>query len=156
VGQHGGIGVGVGQADAQVDHPPPAGRLGHQAGVVGGVGHGRDGLDEGVQERRTTYISQLAGVVQLPQHGDRVGGLAPVGHPEDGPPDGAMGGPVEVDLLDQTGDLGQQPPRRQDRPEHGLLGLQVVGWLPVGSGHRSQAAPGRLVAGGHGRSGRSR
>jgi hypothetical protein len=137
LGQHGGVGVGVGQADAKVDHPPPAGRLGDQAGVVAGVGHGGHGLNEGVQERATAHISQLAAVVQLPQHGHRVGGLAPVGQPKDGSPDGPMRWPIEVDLLDQGGDLGQQPPRGEHRPEDGLLGLQVVGWRPVGPRHRA-------------------
>ena len=67
-----------------------------------------------------------------------------------------MGGPVEVGFLEEGGDLGQQPPRGEDRPEHGLLGLQVVRWLTIGGGHRAQAAPGRLVAGGHGWSSRRR
>ena len=132
VGQHGRVGVGVGQADAEVDHPPAAGRLGDQLGVVAGVGHGGHGLDEGVQERAAAHIGQLAAVVQLPQHGDRVGGLAPVGQAQHGPPDGPVGGPVEVGLLEDGGDLGQQPPGGQDRAEHGLFGLQVVRWLPVG------------------------
>ena len=146
VGEHGRVGVGVGQADAEVDHPPAAGRLGDQLGVVAGVGHGGHGLDQGVQERAAADIGQLAGVVQLPQHGDRVGGLAAVGQAEDGSPDGPMGGPVEVGLLEDGGDLGQQPPGGQDRAEHGFLGLEVVGWLLVGCGHRSERSPGRWLA----------
>ena len=147
MGQHGRVGVGVGQSDAQVDHPPPPGRLGDQAGVVAGVGHGGHGLDEGVEERAAAHIGQLAAVVQLPQHGYRVGGLAPVGQAQQGPPDGPVGWPVEVGLLEEGGDLGQQPPGGQDRPEDGLLGFEVVRWLPVGVGHRAQPAPGRLLAG---------
>ena len=61
MGEHGRVGVGVGQSDAQVDHPPAPGRLGDQLGVVGGVGHGGHGLDEGVQERAAADIGQLAG-----------------------------------------------------------------------------------------------
>jgi hypothetical protein len=79
VGQDGRVGVGVGQLDAQVNHPPAAGRVGDQVGVVAGVGHGGHGLDQGVQERAAAHIGQLAGVVKLPQHGHRVGGLPPVG-----------------------------------------------------------------------------
>ena len=113
---------------------------------MAGVGHGGHGLDEGVEERAAADIGQLAAVVQLPQHGDRVGGLVAVGQAEHGPPDGPMGGPVEVGLLEEGGDLGQQPPGGQDRPEDGLLGFQVVGRLPVGFGHRAQPAPGRRGA----------
>ena len=156
VGQHGRVGVGVGQLDAQVDHPSAPGVLGDQAGVVAGVGHGGHGLDQGVQERAATHVGQLAAVVQLPEHGHRVGRLSAVGQAEHGPPDGPMGGPVEVGLLEEGGDLGQQLPRGEDRPEHGLLGLQVVRWLTIAGGHRAQAAPGRLVAGGHGWSSRRR
>jgi hypothetical protein len=79
VGQHGGVGVGVGQADAQVDHPPAPGRVGDQAGVVAGIGHRRHGLDESVQEWAAAHIRQLTGIVQLPKHGHRIGGLATVG-----------------------------------------------------------------------------
>ena len=57
-----------------------------------------------------------------------------------------MGGPVEVGLLEHGGDLGQQPPGGQDGAEDGLLGFQVVRWLPVGFGHRAQPAPGRWPA----------
>jgi hypothetical protein len=146
VGQHGRVGVGVRELDAKVDHPPAPGRLSDQAGVVGGVGHGGHGLDQGVEERAAAHIGQLAAVIQLPEHGHRVGGLAPVGQSQQGPPDGSVGGPVEVGFLDQGGDLAQQPPGGQDRPEHGLLGLQVVRWLLVGRGHRPQAAPGGLLA----------
>ena len=123
------VGVGVGQTDAQVDHPPPAGGVGDQLGVVAGVGNCGDGLDQGVEEGAAAHVRQLAAVVELPEHGDRVGGLAPVGQAQDGPPDGAMGGPVEVGLLEQGGDLDQQPPGGQDRAQDGLLGLQVVGRL---------------------------
>ena len=143
VGQHGRVGVGVGQSDAQVDHPAAPGRVGDQAGVVARVGHRGDGLDQGVQERAAAHVGQFAAVVQLPQQGDGVGGLAPVGQAQHGPPDGPVGGPVEVGLLEEGGDLAQQPPRSQDRPEHGLLSLQVVRWLAVRLGHRTQAAPGR-------------
>jgi len=156
MGQHGWVGVGVGQADAQVDHPPPAGRIGDQAGVVAGMGHRRHRLDQRVQERAAADVGQLAAVVELPQHGHRVGRLAAVGQAQHRPPDGAVGGPVEVDLLKKGGDLDQQPPSGQDRPQHRLLGFQVVRWLPVGFGHWSQAAPGRVVDCGHGWSTRSR
>ena len=143
MGEHTWVGVGVGQADAEVDDPPAAGGLGDEAGVVAGVGHGGHGLNEGVEERAAAHIGQLPAVVQLPQHGHRVGGLIPVGQAEHGPPDGPMGGPVEVGLLEDGGDLSQQPPGRQHRAEDGLFGFQVVGWLPVGCGHRAQAAPAR-------------
>jgi hypothetical protein len=146
VGQHGRVGVGVGQADAQVDHPAAAGGLGDQAGVVTSMSDGGDGLDQGVQERAAADLGQLAGVVQLAQDGHGVGGLAAVGQGKDRPPDCPVGGPVEVGLLDQGGDLDQQPPRSQDRPQHRLLGLHVVRWLRVGRGHRAQAAPGGLRA----------
>jgi hypothetical protein len=99
VGEHGRIGVGVGQPDAQVDHPPVPSGPGNQAGVVAGVGHGGDGMDQGVQERSPTDVGQLACVVQLPQHGHWVGGLTPVGQAQDRPPDGPVCGPVEVFLL---------------------------------------------------------
>jgi hypothetical protein len=90
----------VREPDAEVDHPPPPGRVGDQAGVVGGVGHGGHGLDEGVQERPAAHVSQLAAVIQLPEHGHRVGGLAAVGQPQHRPPDGPVGGPVEVGFLE--------------------------------------------------------
>jgi hypothetical protein len=61
------VGSRVGQADAEVDDPPATGGVGDQAGVMGGVGHGGHGLNEGVQERTPAYIGQLAGVVELPQ-----------------------------------------------------------------------------------------
>jgi hypothetical protein len=109
--------------------------------VVAGVGDGGDGLDQGVQEGAAADVGQLAGVVQLPQHRHRVGGLAAVGQPQDGPPDGSMGRPVEVGLLEDGGDLDEQPPRCQDCSKHRLLGFQVVRWLPVGWRHRAQAAP---------------
>jgi hypothetical protein len=145
--QHTRIGVGVGQADAQVDHPPAPGRVGDQAGVVAGIGHRWHGLDQGMQERPAAHVGQLAAVAQLPQHRHRVGGLAPVGQPQHGPPDGPMGGSVEVDLLEHGGDLDPQPPTRQNRSQHRLLGLQVVRRLSVGLGHRTQPAPGPRRAG---------
>ena len=70
--------------------------------------------------------NQLAAVIQLPEHGHGVGGLASVGQPQHGSPDGPVGGPVEVGFLQEGGDLGQQPARGQDRSEYGLLSLQVV------------------------------
>jgi hypothetical protein len=130
--QYGRVGVGVGQADAEVDHPPPAGGLGNEVGVVAGVGHGGHGGNEGVEERAAAHIGQLPAVIQFPQHGDRVGGLAAVGQVEHGPPDGPMGGPVEVGLLDEGGDLCQQPSGGQHGAEDGLFGLQVVRGLAVG------------------------
>jgi hypothetical protein len=51
-----------------------------------------------------------------------------------------MGGPVEVGLLEQGGDLVQQPPRGQDRPEDGFFGFQVVRGLLVG--RKDWAQPG--------------
>jgi len=132
VGQCGRVGVGVGQADAEVDDPAAPSALGNLAGVVAGVGHSGHGRNEGVEERAAADIGQLPAVVQLPEHGDGVGGLVPVGQVEHGPPDGPMGGPVEVGLLQEGGDLSQQLPRGQDRPEHGLFRFQVVGWCPVG------------------------
>jgi hypothetical protein len=125
----------VGQADAQVDHPPPSGRLGDQLGVVAGVGHGGDSLDQGVEERAPAHIRQLAGVLQLPEHSHRIGRFAPVGQAQHRPPDGPVRWPVEVGFLEHGGDLGKQPPRRQDGPEHGFLGLQVVRRLVLG--HRT-------------------
>jgi hypothetical protein len=56
VSQYGRVGVGVGELDAEVDHPPAAGGVGDQAGVVAGVGHGGHGLDQGVQERAAAHI----------------------------------------------------------------------------------------------------
>jgi hypothetical protein len=67
VGQHGWVGVGVGEADAQVDHPPAAGGLGNQSGVPAGVGDRWHGLDQGVQEGAPAHIGQFAGVVELPE-----------------------------------------------------------------------------------------
>jgi hypothetical protein len=52
-----------------------------------------------VQKRAAADVAQLAAVVQLPEHGDRVGGLVAVGQPQDGSPDGPVRGPVEVGLL---------------------------------------------------------
>jgi hypothetical protein len=149
VGQHGWVGVGVGQAYAEVDDPPPAGRLNYQLGVVAGIGHRRHGLNQGVQERAAPDVGQLAGLLQLSQHSYGVGRLAAVGQAQDRPPDGPMGWPIQVGLLEQRGDLGQQPPGGQDRPQHRLLSFQVVRWLPVGLGHRAQAAPGRPLRPGH-------
>ena len=122
----------MGQLDAKVDDPAAPSALGNLAGVVAGVGHGGHGLDQGVEERATAHIGQLAAVIQLPQHGDGVGGLVPVGQVEHRPPDRPMGGPVEVGLLEDGGDLGQQLPGRQHGAEDGLFGLQVVGGLAVG------------------------
>jgi hypothetical protein len=110
VGQHGRVGVGVRQLNAQVDHPPTAGGLSDQAGVVPGIGHRGHGLYEGMQERAAAHVSQLAAVVQLPEHSHRVGGFTPVSQPQYGPPDRPVRGPVEVGLLNQDGDLAQQSP----------------------------------------------
>jgi hypothetical protein len=99
-----------------------------------------------MEEGAAAHIRKLATVVQLPQHGDGVGGLAAVGQAEDGSPNGPMGWPVEVDLLKDGRHLDQQPSGGQDGSEHGLFGLQVVRWPPVRVGHRSQAAPGRPLA----------
>jgi hypothetical protein len=140
------MGVGVGQADAEVDDPPPPGGVGDQAGVVGGVGHGGYGLDQGVEEGPATHIDQVPAVVQLPQHGDWVGWLVMVSQAQDGSPDRPVGGPVEVGLLEHAGDLGQEASGGQDRPEDGLFGFQVVGWLPVRVGHWPQPPPGRQPA----------
>jgi hypothetical protein len=46
----------VGQANAKVDHPPAARVLGDQMRIVAGIGHRRDGLDEGVQERAAAHV----------------------------------------------------------------------------------------------------
>jgi hypothetical protein len=62
VGQDGWVGVGLGQADAQVDDPPPAGGVSDQLGVVAGVGHRGHGLHEGVEEWAAAHTSQLAAV----------------------------------------------------------------------------------------------
>jgi hypothetical protein len=72
------------------------------------VGHGRHGLDEGVQEGTPAHISQLPALVQFAEHGHRVGGFTSIGQPEHGPPDRPMGWPVEVGLLEHAGDLSQQ------------------------------------------------
>jgi hypothetical protein len=48
VSKHVRVGVGVGQADAQVDDPSAPRCLGHEAGVPAGVSHCRNGLDQGV------------------------------------------------------------------------------------------------------------
>jgi hypothetical protein len=142
MGEHGWVGVRVGKTDAQVDHPSAPRRLGDQLGVVGGVGHGGHGRNQGVQEGSTAHIGQLAGVVELTQHGHRIGRLALVGQAQEGPPDGPMGWPVEVGLLEHAGDLGQQLPGSQDRAEHGLLSFEVVRRLLVRFGHRAQAVSG--------------
>ena len=91
-------------------NPPAAGRVGDQAGVVAGIGHRGDGLNEGVQEGAAAHIGQLAAVIQLPQHRHGVGGLAAVGQPEHRAPDGPVGRPVEVGFLKEGGDLDQQSP----------------------------------------------
>jgi hypothetical protein len=116
VREDGRVGVGVGQADTEVDHPSSPGGLGNQVGVVAGIGHGGHRLNEGVEEGAAAHIGQLAAVVQLPQHRHRVGGLAAIGQPQQGPPYRPVRRAVEVGLLEQAGDLGQQPPRGQDRP----------------------------------------
>jgi hypothetical protein len=137
------VGIGISELDAQVDHPSAAGHLGDQLGVSAGVGHGRHSLDQAVQEWSTTHIGELPAVIQLPQHRHGIGRLAAVGQPQDGPPNGPMGRPVEVGLLEHGGDVGQQPPGSQDCPEDRFLGLQVVGWRPVGVRHRSEPSSGR-------------
>jgi hypothetical protein len=81
VGQHGRVGVGVGQADAEVDHSPPPGSVGDQLGIMAGIGHRGHGLDQGMQKRAAAHVGQLAAVVELPQHGHRVGGLTALGQP---------------------------------------------------------------------------
>ena len=138
--QDGRVGVGVGEADAQVDDPPAPGRLGDQVGVPAGVGHGGHGRNEGMEKRAAADVGQLADTVQLPQHGHRVGRLTAVGQPEDGSPDGPVGWPVEVGFLKHGGDLGQQASGGEDGAEDGLFGFQVVGWLAVGVEDRSQTA----------------
>jgi|GEM_PF-5036177 hypothetical protein len=146
MGQYGRVGVRMSEADAEVDDPAAAGCLSDQLGVVAGVGHGGHGLNEGVEERAAAHIGQLAAVVELPEHGHRVGRLVPVGQPEHGSPDGSVGGPVEVGLLEHGGDLVQQPSGRQDGAEDGLFGFLVVGRLLVGFGHWPQPSPGGLLA----------
>jgi hypothetical protein len=94
-----------------------------------------------VQERAAADVGQLPAIVQFPQHRHRVCGLTPIGQAQDGSPDGSVGGPVEVGFLDQRGNLGQEVPGSQNSAKDGLFGLQVVRWLAVGVGYRSQAAP---------------
>jgi hypothetical protein len=49
--------------DAKVDHPPAACGVGDQAGVVAGIGDGRHGFHESVEERAAAHVGQFAAVV---------------------------------------------------------------------------------------------
>jgi hypothetical protein len=56
VRQDGRVGVGVGEADAQVDDPPAPGRLGDQLSVAAGVGDGGHGRNEGMEKRAAADV----------------------------------------------------------------------------------------------------
>src|SRR5699024_792407 len=97
----------------QLGGPYPGGRDRSQPGlvrddlgVVGLVGHVRDGLGQGVQVQRTTHPGGLATLGQFGVDRDRVMGCALVGQGTDRVEDELVGGAVEVDTADEFDDPG--------------------------------------------------
>ena len=70
-------------AGAGLDQPPQHGLLGHDRGVVAGVGGRGRRRDQRVQVDRAAHLRQLVGAVELGGDGDRVGRLAPAVEVED-------------------------------------------------------------------------
>ena len=136
-------------AGAGLDQAAQHGPLGHDLGVVAGVGGGGDGLDELVQVGLAADAAEVAALGQLVGDGDGVGGLTAAVEVEDRVVDQLVRRAVEVGAsqdLDAVGDgvLGQQ-----HAAEHGLLGVDVLrrhplvgGWaLRTPTRRRSCSAP---------------
>lgn len=134
VGDIGTVGPGV-----AVLHHPGAGLdqatqqclLGHDGGVVAGIGRGWHRGDQGVQIRRTADPAEQSAPIQIGGDGDRVGGLTAVVEIEDGLGDVLVRGAVEVAGLHLLQDVGDGVLGQQHAAEHGLLGRHVLRRLPA-------------------------
>jgi hypothetical protein len=123
-----GLAVGhLGDVAGDVDQAPQQGRVLHDAGVVGGVGDRRRGVLQGVQRLGPADLLEQPVAAQLVGDGDGVGGGARRVERPDGVEDVLVRRAVEV--LRTEALLGHGPDRvtrQQQRPEDGLLRLQVV------------------------------
>ena len=113
-------------ARARLDQTTQHRPLGHDAGVVGGVGRRRHQRDEGVQVGGAADAGQLARRGERVDHHDRVGRLAPPVEIEDGVEDGGVRGPVEVRGPQHLDDVGDRVLGEHHRAEDALLGGDVV------------------------------
>jgi hypothetical protein len=111
----------AGLDEAAQDRP-----LADDLGVVAGVRRGRHTGDEGVDVRGPTDAGELSPLLQLGRQRHRVGRLAAPVQVEDRVVDGLVGGPVEVCSVQQLDDVGDGVLAQQHRPEHGLLGGDVL------------------------------
>jgi len=74
----------------------------------------------------TADPGEIAALGQLVGDGDGVGRLAAAEEVEDGVEDQLVGGPVEVVALDRLEAVGDGVLVEQHRPEHRLLGAEVL------------------------------
>ena len=117
----------LGDVARDVDQPAQHRRVLDDLGVVAGARDRRCGVLQLVHGLRATDLVEQPGATQLVGNGDRVDGTAAGVQGADRVEDVLVGGPVEVGraqalLADETDRLTRQ----QQRPEDGLLGLQVV------------------------------
>ncbi len=114
-------------AGAGLDQAAQDGALGHDLGVVAGVGRGRHRGQQRVQVRRPAGPGDLPALGQLGRDGDRVGRLAPPVQVEDGVVDQLVGRLVEVVGAQRLDDVGDGVLAQHHAAEHALLRGQILG-----------------------------
>jgi hypothetical protein len=112
----------------------------HDLGVVPGVGRRRHRLDQLVQVRLPPDPGQVTALPQLIGDGDRIGRLATTEEVEDGIKDQLVRRAVEVVRLHGLEAVGDRVLVEQHRPEHRLLGVEVLRGKSVVGGP-SEGAP---------------
>ena len=128
-----------GDAGAGLDQAAQDRLVAHDLGVVAGVGRDRDVGRQGVEVGGATDAHQLAALLQLGGHRDRVGRLAAAVEVDDRVVDDLVGRAVVVDALDHVDDVGDRVLRQQHRAEHALLRRVVLRRRPVTRGARRAA-----------------
>ncbi len=111
---------------ASLDQPPQDRSLGHDLGVVTGVGRGRHSGDQRVQVRVTAHPADRAGPGQLGRHRDRVCRLAPAIQIQDRVVDQLVCRAVEVVAAQHLDDVGDRILGQQHAAKNRLFRLDVL------------------------------
>ena len=108
-----------------MDQAAIEGFLGHDAGVVHGVGAGGDRIHQRGDGRGATCAGEPAGALQFVTQRHEVGRFVPGGEGEDALVERLVGVPVKVSGAQHVLDLGNGLRINDEAAQHALFGLDI-------------------------------